>query len=138
VEDDFKQGAGELRACGPSTFFIEDSFIKYGEVVPVRGSLCASADKIAVNNIDQTENGNVNENVHEKTNAKKSVDTEIDLSAKTKKIESSTQNEPIATEQDFITHAEPLSTIDPIDDAEPVDTGDSCEEIDALDRNVIS
>jgi flagellar hook protein FlgE len=104
----------------------------------VRDSLCASASEIAVNKIDQTENVNINENVHEKANAKKSVDIEIDLDARNEKIESSTQKESIATEQDFITNAEPLSTVDPVDDAVPVNTGDSDEEIDTLDQNVIN
>jgi flagellar hook protein FlgE len=138
MEGDIKQGTGDLRACGPCTFRNAGSFIKYGEVVPMRDSLCASADKIAVNKIDQAENGNINENVHEKANAKKSVDIEIDLNAKIEKIESSTQKESIAAEQDFITNAEPLSTIDPIDDAVPVNTGDSNEEFDTLERNVIN
>jgi hypothetical protein len=33
-EGRIKQGTGELRSCGPSTFFNVDSFVKHGENVP--------------------------------------------------------------------------------------------------------
>jgi hypothetical protein len=38
-------------------------------------------------------------------------------------IKSSTTNESITAEQDFIINAEPLDTVNPIDIAEPVNTG---------------
>jgi hypothetical protein len=104
----------------------------------MRDSLCVSTCENAVSKIDQIENGKINENAYENVNAKKSIDIEIDLKTKIEKIESSTQSESIASEQVFITKAEPLGTIDPIDDAVPVNTGDSDDEISSLDQNVIN
>jgi hypothetical protein len=138
VEGEIKRGTGNLHACGPSTFLSVDSFIKHGEDVPMRDTLCASVNAIAVNKIDQTEIIKSKENVHvnANTNEKKSVEIEIDL--KKEMIKSSTTNESIAAEQDFIINAEPLDTVNPIDIAEPVNTGDSDEKIDSLDQNVIN
>jgi hypothetical protein len=83
VEEEIKQGTGDLRACGPSTFTSVDSFIKFGEPVPVRDPLCAAininANTNAVNIIDQTEIIENKENVHANANEKKSVEFEIDL-----------------------------------------------------------
>jgi hypothetical protein len=138
VEGEIKQGTGDLCACGPSTFTSVDSFIKHGEDVPMRDTLCASINAIAVNKIDQTEIMESKENVHANanTNEKKSVEIEIDLEKEM--IKSSTTNESIAAEQDFIINAEPLDTANPIDNAEPVNTGDSDEKIDSLDQYVIN
>jgi hypothetical protein len=140
VDDDIKQGTGDLRVCGPSTFFNVDSFIKYGEDVPMRDSLCASVNAIAVNETEQIENVNIKENVHSNANSneKKSVEIKIDLDLENEMIKSSTKNESIAAEQDFITNAELLDAVNPIDVAEPVDTGDSDKIIDTIDQNVIN
>jgi hypothetical protein len=53
-------------------------------------------------------------------------------------IKSSTTNESIAAEQDFVINTEPLDTVNPIDDAVQVNTGDSDKKIDTLDQNVIN
>jgi hypothetical protein len=104
----------------------------------MRDTLCASVNAIAVNKIDQTEIIKSKENVHANanTNEKKSVEIEIDLEKEM--IKSSTTNESIAAEQDFIIIAEPLDTANPIDIAELVNTGDSNEKIDSLDQYVIN
>jgi hypothetical protein len=138
VDGEIKQGTGDLHACGPSTFLSVDFFIKYGEAVPMRDTLCDSVNAIAVNEIDQIENVKIKENVHANANSneKKSVEIEIDL--ENKMIKSSTTNESIAAEHDFIINTEPLDTVNPIDVAEPVDTGDSDAKIDSLDQNVIN
>jgi hypothetical protein len=61
VDGEIKQGTGDLRACGPSTFLSMDSFINYCEDVPMQDSLRASVNAIAVNEIDQIENVKIKE-----------------------------------------------------------------------------
>jgi hypothetical protein len=93
---------------------------------------------MAVSKIDETEIIKDKENVHANANTNEKRSVEIDIDLKKEMIKISTTNESIAAEQDFIINAEPLDTLNPIDIAEPVNTGDSDEEIDSLDQNVIN
>jgi Zn ribbon nucleic-acid-binding protein len=139
VEEEIKQGTGDLRACGPSTFTSVDSFKNHGEPVLCREPLCAAVNTNAVNEIDQIEIVECKENVHENANEKKSI--EIDLSKE--KIESRTTIESVTVEIDPVVIAEPvniaapINTAKPINVARPVNTGDSYEKIDFLDQYTI-
>jgi hypothetical protein len=90
-EGEIKQGAGELRACGSSTFSSMDSFVNHGEPVLCCEPSCAAVNTNTVNMIDRNEIEikeicECKENVHENAIEKKPI--EIDLS--NEKIESST------------------------------------------------
>jgi hypothetical protein len=129
-EESFKQGTGDLRACGPSTFFNVDSFIKIGETkpLPLSGLACAAVN--TVNTIDQNEtelkenvHGNVNENV------------QIDLS--NKKIESSTDIDSVVAEIDSVmANIDPVVVAELVNAAEPADTGGTVTNIDSQEQSI--
>jgi hypothetical protein len=121
-EESIKQGTGDLRACGPSTFFNVDSFIKIGEIKPFLLT-CAAVN--TVNTIDQNET-EIKENVHGKVNE----NVQIDLS--NEKIESSTDIDSDMEEIDPVADAEPVNA------ADPADTGGTVTNVDSQEHSMIN
>jgi hypothetical protein len=121
-EERVKQGTGDLRACGPGTFFNVDSFIKHCENFPISGLDCAAVNNEKPNEIEAKGNVECTENAYE--NVKESV--QIDLS--NEKIESSTEIDSVLAEIDH----------NPVVVAEPFNTGDSLMNIDSLNQSKIN
>jgi hypothetical protein len=149
VVDFFKQGAGDMRACGPSSFIYVDSFKNHGEVFPITTVGCA------------TPNANENVEIASKENAESAeIDAKdvikiekIDLSEKF--IESSTGFDSVSAEiaEPYVVielpsaFADPaISIADPVDEvaeplgavADPVDTGKVLTEICSQGQNTIN
>jgi hypothetical protein len=130
VEELIKQGAGDLLACGPSTFINVDSFKTNGEIVSIAVLSCA-----AVNTFESFDVA-INENVENAENVSK-ID-QIDLTSKN--IESSTGIISVSVE----IMPEPIAIADPAFIAElnavadPVITGRVLTEINSQNQNMIN
>jgi hypothetical protein len=120
-KESIKQGTGDLRACGPSTFFSVDSFIKHSENVLISGLACAAVYTVKQNEIESDENVECTEN--ELRNVNKNV--QIDLT--NEKVESSTEHS-VSAEIGY----------NPVVIAEPVDTGRTLMNIDSQDQSKIN
>jgi hypothetical protein len=128
-EESIKQGTGDLGACGPSTFFNVDSFMKIGEIKPFLLT-CAAVN--TVNTIDQNET-EIKENVH--GNVNESV--QIDLS--NEKIESSTDIDSVVAKIDSVlAKIDPVVVAEPVNAAEPADTGGTLMYLDSQDQSIIN
>jgi hypothetical protein len=104
-KESIKQGTGDLRACGPSTFFSVDSFIKHGENFPISGLDCA-----AVNTVKQNEIA-IDENVECTENELKNVNENVQNDLINEKVEGSTKNSvPAEIDYNLVVIVEPVDT----------------------------
>jgi hypothetical protein len=140
VEEPIKQGAGDMRACGPSTFINVDSFKTNGEVVSI-AALCR-----AVVNTHEKFDIAINKNVENAENDTENVNKIDQIDLRSKNIESSTgiisvpaeiMPEPFAIAE-TVTVADPIAVVKPIDVADPFTTGRVLTEINSQNQTTIN
>jgi hypothetical protein len=119
MEEQIKQGAGDVRTCGPSTFINVDSYKTNSEVVPFAALSCAAV------NANENFEIIVNENVEYVENETENVNETAQIDLASKNIESSTGNISVSAEimPEPVAVADPIVIAEPIAVADPVITG---------------
>jgi hypothetical protein len=135
VEEPIKQGAGDMRACGPSTFTSVDSFDMNGDIVSITALSCAAV------NTNENFDSAIKENVENAEIDAKNVNEidQIDLASNI--IESSTGIISVSAENmpEPITIADPVATIaKPSAVADPVVTRKVLSEVNSQNHTTIN